>query len=103
MYISVHRLLKPPFALRLRIAATGIGETMHFQPAGTAGSGTRIQINNGFLEPCEIVSSRWILTDFHRFLYTSKRCIYGLLLAFWGIPRHSGLLIWSSEAKNMHH
>jgi uncharacterized cupin superfamily protein len=27
------------------------------------GTGSRIQINNGFLEPCEIVSGRWILTD----------------------------------------
>jgi hypothetical protein len=72
MYIRVHPSIKSAFALRPRIAAIGGRKTTHYQPAWTAGSGSRIQINNGFLEPCEIVSGRWILTDFDRFSYTSK-------------------------------
>jgi hypothetical protein len=102
-YIRVHPSIKSAFALRPRIAAIGGRETTHYQPAWTAGSGSRIQINNGFLEPCEIVSDIWILTDFDQFSYTSKICTCALLLAFWGIPGHSGLLIWSSKAKYMHY
>jgi hypothetical protein len=44
---------------------------------------------SGLLKHRHIIFAKPILTDFDRFSYTSKICIYGLLWAFQGMSGYS--------------